>query len=221
MQKRGGHLQTGRLGPHPQPARRGHEPFPAPVPEFVSELLPPLRHTRNRNLPPRQNEAGVPPPGHTVGDLSKLAGVRNILAAGGNAPEPGTKSSSAIRYRCGARDAGGQASAMGRTREASCVDRTRQAPWKCRVVESEENQTAVSLPSHRPWKSLRDSHIPTASTIASLAIKKPNSERTHSYPPPTRPSGSSFGENMPGAPRAAAGGICLVGVALSRSDWVV
>ena len=28
-------------------------------------------------------------------------------------------------------------------------------------VENEENRTQVSLLSHSPWKSLRDSHIPT------------------------------------------------------------
>jgi hypothetical protein len=39
-------------------------------------------------------------------------------------------------------------------------------PWKCRSVESLENQTQGFPPSHRPWKSLRDSHIPTASTRA-------------------------------------------------------
>jgi hypothetical protein len=31
-------------------------------------------------------------------------------------------------------------------------------------VESAENQTAVFLSFHRPWKSLCDFHIPTAST---------------------------------------------------------
>jgi len=38
-----------------------------------------------------------------------------------------------------------------------------QRLWKCRSVDQEENQTQVSLLAHRPWKSLRDSHIPTAS----------------------------------------------------------
>jgi transposase InsO family protein len=36
--------------------------------------------------------------------------------------------------------------------------------WKCRALEAEEKGSAVSPRSHRPWKSLRDSHIPTAST---------------------------------------------------------
>jgi len=31
-------------------------------------------------------------------------------------------------------------------------------------VDAEENQHQVSLRAHRPWKSLRDSHIPTAAT---------------------------------------------------------
>ena len=47
--------------------------------------------------------------------------------------------------------------------------------WKCRSVESQENQNQVFLASHRPWKSLRDSHIPTASTTMSLFTPK---ERT-------------------------------------------
>lgn len=31
-------------------------------------------------------------------------------------------------------------------------------------MDAEENQTQVSLRAHSPWKSLRDSHIPTDST---------------------------------------------------------
>ena len=31
-------------------------------------------------------------------------------------------------------------------------------------MENAENQKQVSLVSHSPWKSLRDSHIPTAAT---------------------------------------------------------
>ena len=33
--------------------------------------------------------------------------------------------------------------------------------WKCRTVESVEIQRHDFHSSHRPWKSLRDSHIPT------------------------------------------------------------
>jgi hypothetical protein len=36
--------------------------------------------------------------------------------------------------------------------------------WKCRAVDTEENQEQVSLRVHSPWKSPRDSHIPTAAT---------------------------------------------------------
>ncbi len=39
---------------------------------------------------------------------------------------------------------------------------TAEGRWKCRAVDAEENQQQVSLSAHRPWKSLRDSHIPTA-----------------------------------------------------------
>jgi hypothetical protein len=39
-----------------------------------------------------------------------------------------------------------------------------QGRWKWRAVDAEENQPQVSLSAHRPWKSLRDSHIPTAPT---------------------------------------------------------
>ena len=38
------------------------------------------------------------------------------------------------------------------------------ALWKCRPVETQENQNQVSLASHRPWKTLPVFHIPTAST---------------------------------------------------------
>jgi hypothetical protein len=39
-----------------------------------------------------------------------------------------------------------------------------ERPWKCRAVDAEENQQQVFLRGHSPWKSLRDSHIPTAAT---------------------------------------------------------
>lgn len=39
-----------------------------------------------------------------------------------------------------------------------------ERPWKCRVVDAEDNQLQVFLRAHSPWKSLRDSHIPTAAT---------------------------------------------------------
>ena len=63
--------------------------------------------------------------------------------------------------------------------------------WKCRSVESVENQDQVSLSSHRPWKSLRDSHIPIASTTASLFTTKERTSDTTPYS-----SGSSFNEKM-------------------------
>jgi hypothetical protein len=37
--------------------------------------------------------------------------------------------------------------------------------WKCRPVESLEIQRQDFHPSPHPWKSLRDSHIPTRTTI--------------------------------------------------------
>src|SRR6185312_4929081 len=46
--------------------------------------------------------------------------------------------------------------------ERSQSELTKTELWKCRSVESLENQKQVFHPSHRPWKSLRDSHIPTA-----------------------------------------------------------
>ena len=67
--------------------------------------------------------------------------------------------------------------------------------WKCRAVEAVENRTAVSHRSHRPWKSLRDSHIPTAPTNwmegPIKTNKKGDAARTDPYF-----SGSSFDENM-------------------------
>ena len=68
-------------------------------------------------------------------------------------------------------------------------------PWKCRSVESQENQTQVFLPFHRPWKSLRDSHIPTASTMTPLSEPSQSQNQKGARPTPY-PSGSSFDEKM-------------------------
>jgi hypothetical protein len=46
------------------------------------------------------------------------------------------------------------------------------------ACKTKENQTQVSLRSHGPWKSLRDSHIPTAPTVfVSQNLSKPNSRK--------------------------------------------
>ena len=74
--------------------------------------------------------------------------------------------------------------------------------WKCRTVENEENQNQASLVFHRPWKSLRDSHIPTTPTTI---LPFPNqNQKTRKEPQlrrkPQPPSlGSSFDEKMLGA----------------------
>jgi hypothetical protein len=45
-------------------------------------------------------------------------------------------------------------------------------------VENEENQTQVSLVSPCLWKSLRDSHIPTAPATCYVSkLSKPNSRK--------------------------------------------
>jgi heterodisulfide reductase subunit A-like polyferredoxin len=49
--------------------------------------------------------------------------------------------------------------------------------WKCRPVESLEIQRQDFHPSPRPWKSLRDSHIPTRATI-SLIICRGTQDQT-------------------------------------------
>ena len=43
--------------------------------------------------------------------------------------------------------------------------------WKCRPVESLEIQPQDFHPSPRPWKSLRDSHIPTRTTISLIICR--------------------------------------------------
>jgi len=68
-------------------------------------------------------------------------------------------------------------------------------------VGNEENQKQASLVSHRPWKSLRDSHIPTASTttILSYSLSKTNLRKEPSQVMrPPLPSGSFCDEKMLG-----------------------
>ena len=77
--------------------------------------------------------------------------------------------------------------------------------WKCRTVENEENQNQVSLVFHRPWKSLRDSHIPTTPTTI---LPFPNqNQKTRKEPqlrrkPQPPSSGLSFDEKMLGERRS-------------------
>ena len=52
-------------------------------------------------------------------------------------------------------------------------------------MDTEENQTQVSLGAHSPWKSLRDSHIPTARRLLyifkTFARKEPSSAIASGY----------------------------------------
>jgi hypothetical protein len=50
--------------------------------------------------------------------------------------------------------------------------------WKCRAEEAVENCSAVCHRSHRPWKSLRDSHIPTATANPIRMPIQPKTERS-------------------------------------------
>jgi hypothetical protein len=71
-----------------------------------------------------------------------------------------------------------------------------ERPWKCRAVENEENQTQVSLVSPCLWKSLRDSHIPTAPATAvfqpEYQSEKPKKGAQHTASLNFTPSGSSL-----------------------------
>jgi hypothetical protein len=62
-------------------------------------------------------------------------------------------------------------------------------------MDAEENQKQVSLRAHSPWKSLRDSHIPTARLLllsAQNRFRKEAWRLVASLPP----SGSFFDEKM-------------------------
>jgi len=56
-----------------------------------------------------------------------------------------------------------------------------QGRWKWRAVDAEENQLQVSLSAHRPWKSLRDFHIPSAPTTPAGRWK--SNSRIPTFPP--------------------------------------
>src|ERR1700680_4894892 len=63
-------------------------------------------------------------------------------------------------------------------------------------MEREGNQNQVSLPSHSPWKSLRDSHIPTAPIIRPFTQNQIQERRPCGGSLRSPPPGSFFNENM-------------------------
>jgi hypothetical protein len=76
------------------------------------------------------------------------------------------------------------------------VHNTGRAPWKCRAVENEETKIRFPFVSPRPWKSLRDSHIPTAPATAvfltGISIRKTQERSPAERAPELHPSGSSL-----------------------------
>lgn len=63
-----------------------------------------------------------------------------------------------------------------------------EALWKCRAVGNVENQTTVSHPSHRPWKT-RPAFptFPTAPTISLFIFLKNNRKEPPPLPTLTEP----------------------------------
>ena len=49
-------------------------------------------------------------------------------------------------------------------------------------MDAEENQKQVSLRAHRPWKSLRDSHIPSAATGGGKVESQPQASHFPTAP---------------------------------------
>jgi len=61
--------------------------------------------------------------------------------------------------------------------------------WKTLVSRYGEFKLDIEFPTvvHRPWKSLRDSHIPTAPTIPCFSIPKQNQNPKERSPAPCLP----------------------------------
>src|ERR1700730_5654958 len=143
-------------------ARGKDRVFLSAVLQHLSELSSSMRCTRAGGYNQGQREASLPLVCHAVGDPT-------AIAVTGQPPEnrrdhrrarsPGSGKNG---YTGGDGDARSQAKAI-RIDPAEQDRMNEQRLWKCRSVDQEENQNQVSLLAHRPWKSLRDSHIPTAS----------------------------------------------------------
>ena len=133
------------------------------------------RRRRGGQTPPRSRSAAQR---RKAGRLDCRTGQRGSLttAAGRRRGSTGPKQGAQTRAgRAGAPletpqrhpgrhpNAGRQVQAVYQLSSANqpCLNGNRRL-WKCRAVEALENREAVSHRSHRPWKSLRDSHIPTA-----------------------------------------------------------
>lgn len=72
----------------------------------------------------------------------------------------------------------------------------RGQPWKTAIANALGAARRFPTAAHRPWKTLRVSHIPPAPTAVLFSLKKtPRKEPSYMAPHPA-PSGSSFDENM-------------------------
>ncbi len=76
----------------------------------------------------------------------------------------------------------------------------REGPWKCRAMDAEENLTQVFLRVHSPWKSLRDSHIPTAPAAKPVGKWK-SICRIPTFPPALLPHSKPNQKGGPAADR--------------------
>ena len=167
--------------------------------QSLFELPPALRTTRDQDRRQRQAEAGVPPLPDALGIFREVARGRQLsqarAEAGGSGPHcPGGK-----RHGGGPPDAASQAEAvcqfLPRTRRAEQQEEGcgNDGRWKTR-----KTKTRFPFVSHRPWKSLRDSHNPTTpALLAKTQNQKARKEPQRLKKPQPPSSGSSFDEKMP------------------------
>ena len=72
----------------------------------------------------------------------------------------------------------------------------RGQPWKPAIADALGAARRFPTAAHRPWKTLRVSHIPTASTAVPISPSETLRKDPAATAPQIRPSGSFFDEKM-------------------------
>ena len=145
-----------------------------------------MRRCRGCRTTQRQAQAHLSEMGNAVRDLQSDTSVRRFSAARRQHGRTGKLRSETVRHRGRYCHAAGEKATAGRHCQTQRViatprNKTPERGGNDGRMERGENQKQVSLPYHRPWKSLLrfpPSHRPAA--VPSLS--KPKTERSSSLP---------------------------------------
>jgi len=186
-QERRGHPQTHRIRSHRYTTRRRGQHISPRTPEPVHQFSSALRRTVGCDGAEWETPSHLPGMGNAVRVTEASARRRELLAGWGHARRIETDSPGEIRYRGGVSDATGKTQITNAHQQTQRLTGPGEIPgavempgygqqWKTAIAFATGAPRRFPTAAHSPWKTLRVSHISTASTTI-LSLSENNQKK--------------------------------------------